>query len=376
MQKHSLRQVLDAACAFMLDGVPVSAVPYGNGHINETFLLGTENSGAEEHRYIIQTVNADVFPKPEEVMRNIELVTAFLKNKNHGDREVLDIIPSVNGRSYYTDSTGTCWRIYKYISGSFCPEKTDDTEVLTEAGYAFGKFQRDLSDFDASLLFETIKDFHNTKKRYADFLKAVNEDILKRAGEVKDEISFIKERENFYGLLYEKHRQGILPLRVSHNDTKTNNVMLDIKTGKALCVIDLDTVMPGFSVTDFGDTVRYGANTGSEDEKDLSEVVFSMKSFDAIAKGYIRGCKGSFKREEIMLFPEGAKMMTIECGMRFLADYLSGDNYFRTSYPKQNLYRCRTQLKLVKDMEDNWEDMKKTVEKYAETTRPLSLYVG
>ena len=241
------------------------------------------------------------------------------------------------------------------------PESDED---FYQCALAFGKFQKALNDFPAESLHEIIPDFHNTPKRYKDFLQSVSEDRSGRAHLVKPEIDFIKARADFYPVLFENHSAGKLPLRVSHNDTKCNNVLLDNTTRKALCVIDLDTIMPGFSVTDFGDAIRFGASTAAEDEKDLSKVKLDMEKFRVYTKGFLDGCGGLLSDSEIMLLPEGAKMMTIECGMRFLADFIDGDKYFKIAYPEHNLDRCRTQLKLVSEMEDHWDEMKKCVSEY------------
>ena len=348
---------------FSLCSAPKSCEPYGNGHINSTFLLVCDDNG-NDRRYILQSVNNNVFKKPLEVMQNIEKVTGYLRPNVNDPREVMSLVPTKDGKSCYLAEDGSCWRVYDFIEDSLCLEHPDDVEDFRQCAVAFGKFQRDLSNFPADTLFETIPDFHNTPKRFRDFLEAVEKDAVGRAASVREEIAFLKERVDFYSVLYNANKEGILPLRVTHNDTKSNNVMLDSKTRKALCVIDLDTIMPGFSVTDFGDSIRFGASTAAEDEKDLSLVSLDLDMFDIYAKGYFEGCGGQLSRDEIMLMPEGAKMMTIECGMRFLTDYLNGDTYFRTSYPEHNLDRCHTQLKLVADMEAKWDEMKKIVEKY------------
>ena len=348
---------------FSLCSAPKSCEPNGNGHINSTFLLVCDDNG-NDRRYILQSVNNNVFKKPLEVMQNIEKVTEYLRPMVKDPREVMSLVPTKDGKSCYLAEDGSCWRVYDFIEDSLCLEHPDDVEDFRQCAVAFGKFQRDLSNFPADTLFETIPDFHNTPKRFRDFLEAVEKDAVGRAAGVREEIAFLKERVDFYSVLYNANKEGILPLRVTHNDTKSNNVMLDSKTRKALCVIDLDTIMPGFSVTDFGDSIRFGASTAAEDEKDLSLVSLDLDMFDIYAKGYLEGCGGQLSRDEIMLMPEGAKMMTIECGMRFLTDYLNGDTYFRTSYPEHNLDRCHTQLKLVADMEAKWDEMKKIVEKY------------
>lgn len=351
------------AAQFSLCSEPKACEPHSNGHINSTFLITCDDNG-NDHRYILQLINNNVFKKPWEVMQNIEKVISYLRPNVKDSREIISIIPAKDGKNYYLAPDGKYWRVFDFIENSICLERPDNVEDFHQCAVAFGKFQRDLSDFPVDTLFETIPDFHNTPKRFNDFLRAVENDAVGRAASVKEEIKFLKDRVDFYSVLYNANEQGILPIRVTHNDTKSNNVMLDSSTRKALCVIDLDTIMPGFSVTDFGDSIRFGASTATEDEKDLSKVSLDLDMFDIYTKGYLEGCGGQLSREEIMLMPEGAKMMTIECGMRFLEDYLNGDIYFRTAYPEHNLDRCHTHLKLVEDMENKWDKMKRIVEKY------------
>ena len=275
----------------------------------------------------------------------------------------MQFIPTKSGRYYHPDSDNRFWRLYHFVP-AICLNFPENTKDFYECGFAFGEFQKNLSDFPADRLHETIPDFHNTPKRFENFMKAVEADICGRATDVLEEIGFIREREKFYHVLFDNHAAGNLPLRVTHNDTKSNNVLLDAKTRKALCVIDLDTIMPGFSVNDFGDAIRFGASTAAEDEKDLSKVWMSLEMFEAYANGFLIGTDGLLTNSEIELMPEGAKMMTIECGMRFLTDYLEGDTYFKTTYEEQNLDRARTQLKLVADMEQKWDAMKEIARKY------------
>lgn len=342
--------------SFQVKGNPVSCEKYGNGHINDTYLVVCENEETS-CRYILQRINTSIFRDVESLMENIHRVTSFLGQKGRDPRSVLTLIPTLDGKKFFSNELGA-WRVYDFVEDSLCIERPSSEEEFYQCGLAFGQFQRDLSDFPAKELTETIPDFHNTPKRYADFLKAVREDVCGRAKEVQEEIRFITERSSFYSTLLDANDKGDLPLRVSHNDTKCNNVLLDAKTGKGLCVIDLDTVMPGFSVTDFGDSIRFGASTGAEDEKDLTKVQFHMGLYTAYVKGFLDGCGTSLPKSEVMLLPEGAKMMTLECGMRFLADYLQGDVYFKTAYPEHNLVRFRTQKKLVEGMEENWQKMK------------------
>lgn len=348
---------------FQLPAQPYEYRPFGNGHINDTFelLCRTEDT---VKRFVLQTVNGTVFREPVKVMQNIEKVTTFLKAKMPDSARVLQTVSAKDGNSYFLDEEGCCWRIYEFIEQAICPEQPDTAEEFYECGVAFGEFQKYLNDFPATELYETIPDFHNTPKRYESFLAAVEADVCDRAKTVQAEIAFLKERAHFYPTLFQAHNEGKLPLRVTHNDTKINNVMLDATTKKAVCVIDLDTVMPGFSVNDFGDAIRYGANTAAEDETDLSKVTLDLSLFEAYVKGFIEGCGGLLLKSEIRLLPEGAKMLTLEQGLRFLEDYLKGDTYFRAKYPEHNLHRCRTQLKLAWEMEQHWQEMREIVDKY------------
>ena len=239
--------------------------------------------------------------------------------------------------------------------------EADTPEAMKKSGYAFGNFQYLLSDFPAEKLHETIPDFHNTVDRYAKFEQAVQKDVMGRVKEVEAEISFIKEREKDCHYFGDLLAAGEIPLRVTHNDTKLNNVLFDKASGNAICVIDLDTVMPGFAAHDFGDAIRFGASTAAEDEKDLNKVSCDMTLFEAYFNGFMEGCRGSLTDKEVEALPMGAKIMTFECGMRFLTDYLQGDTYFKIHYPEQNLDRTRTQLKLVKDMEEKWDIMARIV---------------
>lgn len=338
--------------------------PYGNGHINATYLVQFKSEKKEMVRYILQAINDSVFKEPLKVMENIERVTAALQKKAADKRSVLHLVDTVEGEKCYFDGS-IYWRMYDFLEDSICLELPETKEDFYQCALGFGRFQRELNEFPAESLYETIPDFHNTPKRYRDFLAAVEADLCGRAAGVQREIEFIKQRESFYPVLYENNRNSKLPLRVTHNDTKTNNVMLDAKTRKVLCVIDLDTLMPGFSVNDFGDSIRFGASTAAEDERDLSKVGLDLELFEVYAKGFLEGCGGLLGSDEIKLFPHGAKMMTIECGMRFLTDYLNGDTYFKVKYPDHNLVRCRTQLKLVEEMENHWEEMNNIIAKYA-----------
>jgi len=359
MNNSSIENIVSIANEFSINGEVNSCTPYGNGHINNTFLIDT----SEGKRYVLQSVNTNVFKRPEEVMSNILKVTSFLRENSDDERKVMSLITTKDGKSHFTDENGKFWRVYDFVEGSVCLDLPETPEDFYQSAVAFGQFQNQLNDFPVEELFETIPDFHNTPKRFRDFLKAVEEDICGRAKSVAEEIEFVKARESFCSVLYKANEEGRLPFRVTHNDTKINNVMLDAKTRKALCVIDLDTIMPGFSVTDFGDSIRFGASTAAEDEKDLDKVWIDLELYESYAKGFLEGCGGLLSKDEIMLMPEGAKMMTLECGMRFLTDYLSGDTYFKTAYDGHNLDRCHTQFKLVADMEKHWDEMKEIIRK-------------
>ena len=331
--------------------------PYGEGHINSTFLATAENG----KKYLLQALNTDIFRNPDGVMENIAAVGAHLMAKESDSRRVMTVIPNKEG-GYLYRAEGKTWRVLNFIEDSLCLQLPESEADVYECGFAFGDFQRRLADLDASLLCDTIPDFHNTPKRYAALLSAEKNDICGRADGVSAELEFIKSRERLISVLADAHEKGVLPLRVTHNDTKINNVLLDKCTRKALCVIDLDTVMPGFSVNDFGDGIRTSAATAAEDERDLTKVHFDIALYKAYARGFAEGCGGGLTNEELRLMPEGAMLMTLECGMRFLTDYLSGDTYFRTEYAEHNLVRCRTQLKMLAEMEEKLPEMRAAVE--------------
>lgn len=350
---------------FQVDGEIRSVNPYGNGHINDTYLAELEDG----QKVILQRMNRNVFQKPEELMENIQNVTAYLKEKiveNGGDpmRETLNVVPAKDGKAYYRDEYGEYWRIYYFIPDTFCYEQADTPELFAASGFAFGNFQRLLADYPAETLHETIERFHDTRARFARFREVVKEDPLGRAAAVQKEIQFVLDHEEVANCFSELQDAGKLPLRVTHNDTKLNNIMMDKKTGKGICVIDLDTVMPGLAMNDFGDSIRFGASTALEDERDLSKVSCDLRFFEAYTEAFLRGCGGKLTDFEISLLPMGAKVMTFECGMRFLTDYLEGDVYFKIHRDGHNLDRCRTQLKLVEDMEQKWDQMEAIVRKY------------
>ena len=343
---------------FQVEQDVASIEPYGSGHINHTYLAEM----SEGKKYILQGINTTIFKNTDELMENIINVTSYLREeiiRTGGDpkRETLTVVMTKNGKSYYTDEDGSKWRVYEFIEGAQTFDAVESKMDFYQSAVAFGKFQAQLANFPADTLHETIPNFHNTAKRYQDFEKAVEADVKGRAAEVQEEIAFVRARKGEVSELHDMLAKGELPLRVTHNDTKLNNIMIDSKTHQAICVIDLDTVMPGLSAHDFGDAIRFGANTAAEDEPDVSKVSLSLELFEIYVKGFLEGCGGRLTPNEVKALPMGAKMMTLECGMRFLADYLEGDVYFKIAREKHNLDRCRTQFALVADMEKKWQQM-------------------
>ncbi len=337
----------DVVNKFCLEGEVTEICPYGEGHINLTLLVTTTKK-----RYIMQKMNTRVFTDPEGLMANICGVTEHLHSRGI---ETLCVIPTKSGEPYLKGEE--CYRVYDFIENTVTYQKVTDKEVFKNSGKAFGEFQNYLAEFDASKLTEIIKCFHDTPKRFADFKAALSADAFDRVKDCQEEINFILSHENTYGYAMEGLKDGSLPLRVTHNDTKLNNILMDAKTGEARAVIDLDTIMPGSMLFDFGDSIRFGASTAAEDEKDLNKVHFDIDLFKAYAEGYVGAVKDSITEKEASLLPYGSYLMTIECGMRFLTDYLSGDTYFATKYEGHNLVRCRTQIRLAGEMETKFNEM-------------------
>ncbi len=355
----------EAVKFFDFRGSIIDFRPFGNGHINDTYLVRFRYGG-KTVKYIMQRINNGVFKNPEQVMSNIINVTSFLRNQiidagGDPERETLNVIKTKDGKGFYIDGYGSFWRAFVFIADAVSLDLPEDDNDFYQSAVAFGNFQHRLGSFPANELFETIPDFHNTPVRYDNLIKAIERNASGRADNAKAEIEFAKERREFTNILEDSFAKGLIPKRVTHNDTKMNNVMLDKDTREPVCVVDLDTIMPGYSVNDFGDSIRFGASTAAEDEKDLDKVHFSVEYFKAYAEGYVGAVRGSITAKEAELLPYGAYLMTIECGMRFLADYLSGDTYFATKYEGHNLVRCRTQLKLVSEMEGKFEETGKIV---------------
>lgn len=338
---------------FAVKGLPVTSCRFGEGHINETYLV-TCDTGLS---YILQKINRQVFQKPEELMENIARVTAFLEKRSADRRASMHLVPASDGSMYAADEKGEYWRVYEFIPDSVCLQRAEKPQDLYHVGLAFGNFQQLLADFPAAELHESIRDFHDTRVRYAQLHEALVQDVMGRAKDCGEEIRFALAHEQEAGVIVDGLAAGTLPLRVTHNDTKLNNILLDYTTRKPLCVIDLDTVMPGSALYDYGDSVRFGVSTAAEDERDLTKVHVDMDLYRVFTQGYLEGCSGSLTEAETALLPMGAKLMTLECGVRFLTDHLNGDHYFRISREEHNLHRCRTQFRLVQEMEDRWEEI-------------------
>lgn len=336
---------------------------YGNGHINDTILLELKEP---EEKVILQRINGKIFPNADELMENISRVTEWIADKISQEgkdtaRRVLHIIRTKAGNTYYRGSEGNAYRAYVYIENGLCLEQPRKPEDFYESGMAFGGFQGYLADFPAEKLYSTIPNFHNTSWRFQNLKTAVENDVCGRAKEVQEEIAYAFSKEEMIIDCDSQKKKKNIPLRVTHNDTKLNNAMLDADTERALCVLDLDTVMPGYAMDDFGDSIRFGTNTAVEDEKDLSKVSCDLDLFKVYAEGFLKGTGGRLTEDEIRLFPLGAKMMTYECGIRFLTDYLEGDVYFKTAYPEHNLVRARNQFALVRDMDEKTQQMNEII---------------
>ncbi len=324
--------------------------PYGNGHINNTYLC----NGSP--RYILQKINQNVFPQPENVMENIENVTSHLRAKisqANGDmtRETLTVIKTADGKLFYTDEDGSAYRAYLFVEGSRSLDKAENNEQLYRVAKAFGRFQKMLSDFDAEKLHTTIADFHNTPVRVEQLKKAIDENKAGRLSSVQKEVDFALDYAKCADAITNEMQKGTVPLRVTHNDTKLNNVLFDANSDDALCVIDLDTIMPGSYLYDFGDALRFAGSSGAEDEPDLGKIYFDLDKFEYFAKGYLSEMSSCLTKKEKELLPLSVLIMTYECGTRFLADHLNGDTYFKIHYENHNLVRARTQFKLVRDIE-------------------------
>ena len=361
-----LEEVLNA---YDFPATLLGAARYGQGHINDTFCVVCQPQEGDAIRFILQGLSLAAFPHPDELMENFIGITSYLKDKviaNGGDplRETLSLVKTKDGKDYYTDRNGKVWRLTPFIENTDCFQSATP-ELFEASARSFGRFQYMLQGYPAETLHEAIVNFHNTEDRYAKFEAALAADKHDRAKDIQAEIQFVTDRKADCSVALQALRDGKLPLRVTHNDTKLNNILIDRDTHEGICVIDLDTTMPGLSINDFGDSIRFGANHSKEDEKDLTKVNFDIELYEAYTRGFLEGAQGSLTEGELEYLPWGARLMTLECGIRFLTDYLDGDHYFRIHYPEQNLDRCRTQFKLVKDMEEQFEQMAAVIRKYA-----------
>ena len=354
--------------AYVLPGTVADVARHGKGHINDTFCVVCKTPEGGTARFILQRLSQAAFPHPEEVMENFVGITSYLRREilaEGGDplRETLSLVKTGDGADFVTDAEGRAWRLMPFIENADCYQSATP-ELFAASGRAFGRFQYMLRDYPARTLHETIPHFHDTESRFEQFLAALEADKLNRAEGVSPEIQFILRRKADCGVALRALREGKLPLRVTHNDTKLNNILIDRDTHEGICIIDLDTTMPGLAINDFGDSIRFGANHCMEDEQDLTKVNFDISLYEVFTRGFLEGARGSLTPAELEYLPWGARLMTLECGIRFLTDYLDGDHYFHVSHPRQNLDRARTQLKLVKDMEEQFDAMAAVVAKY------------
>ncbi|MEG0943743.1 MAG: aminoglycoside phosphotransferase family protein [Angelakisella sp.] len=342
---------------------------FGNGHINDTFAVYLQEQAGAPKRFILQRINSIVFKKPREVLENIRNVTQYLRSRiaeAGGDpmRETLNMLSAKDGSCYAMDDDGEYWRVFYFIEDTITRQMVENKDDFYQSARAFGQFQKLLADYPAHTLHETIPNFHNTVERMNQLRDAIERDVCGRAKDVQAEIDFVLTRAQEASYLLDLQQAGKLPLRVTHNDTKLNNLLLDSQTGAGICVIDLDTVMPGLSAYDFGDAIRFGASSAAEDEPDLTKVEFVPALFDIYTKGYLEVTGDTLTHCEIDCLPMGAKLMTLECGSRFLADHLNGDVYYKIHREGHNLDRARTQFKLIEGMEAQWDAMKEIVNKY------------
>lgn len=347
-------KLFDIASQFKFDGQVQTIEPFGNGHINDTFMVFCTD-GHQKNKYILQRLNTNIFPNYEGLMNNVYMVTEFMKKivlAQGGDvaRETLSLVPTKNDKMFLVDGHD-CWRAYLNIDNTIAYQIVDDASIFADSGRAFGKFIARLDDFDATKLCEVIPNFHHTVDRFNNLVNAIHNNKSSRKDMAKNEIEFALARKDFCSTIVDALAKGDIPLRVTHNDTKLNNVLIDATTGKAICVIDLDTIMPGSLLYDFGDSVRFGCSTALEDEQDLDKVDFDINLYDAYCQGFLDGIGDKITPNEVAMLHIGSMMMTLECGMRFLTDFLDGDTYFKTQYKEHNLVRCRTQFKLVSKME-------------------------
>ena len=367
---ESFKKIIDVCRRFGIAGDPIRYKTFTDGHINATFLIVFSEQGTLK-KYLVQNINTVVFRQPEQLMENVISVTHFLRKKIRAaggdpERETLHFLKTTDGQLCLHDGEH-CWRIYRFIDDSFTYDLIEDAAIFRSAGAGFGRFQRLLADYPIENLYETIPDFHDTPKRLAALEAAVNADAVGRRHDVEPEIAFALARKADAGVALQLLQDGKVPLRVTHNDTKLNNLLFDNQTKESICVIDLDTIMPGLSLYDFGDAIRFGAKTAFEDEPDLSKVSISLDLFAAYTEGYLSQCRDALTESEISHLAFSAKLMTYECGVRFLTDYLCGDGYFKIDYPEHNLVRARNQFKMVEEIDKKLPEMEAIVQRIIKT---------
>ena len=359
-------ETVEVCRCFNIKGTAISHEVVTGGHINSTNLVIFDEDGVIK-KYLVQGINTHVFRNPENLMDNIVSVTQYLKEKireagGNPERETLTFLPAKDGNYYYYYND-KCWRIYNFVDNAYTLNLIENETVFENAGRSFGMFQRHLSDYPMHNLHETIKDFHNTPKRLDNLKKSIEADVKGRAASVEAEIKFALDRTDDAKYVLDLHKEGLIPLRVTHNDTKLNNILFDEDTNEGICVIDLDTIMPGLSLYDFGDAIRFGGNTTYEDDDNLDNVKISVELFEAFARGFLSSCAKALTKTEVDCLAFSAKLMPFECGVRFLTDYIDGDVYFKTKYPEHNLVRARNQFKLVEEMEKHMDEMNAIIEK-------------
>ena len=359
---------------FQVEGTFVEADAYGSGHINDTFAVVCDKGG-ESVRYILQRINHNVFKNPPELMDNVVRVTSHIREKLEAqglgdvDRRVLTVIPAANGKMYHVNGDGNHWRLYIFVEGAKTYDVMKNLDQAYQAAKSLGNFHQMLVDLPGPQLFDTIPDFHNGRKRYAAFEEALKANVCGRAKDAASEIEFLQEHSWIFDVFPNLIAQGEIPMRITHNDTKINNVLIDDETNEGICVIDLDTVMPGLALYDFGDILRTTLSPTEEDETDLSKVGMKMERFGAILRGYLETAGEFLNPAEIKHLAFSSKMITLMIGTRFLTDYLAGDTYFKIHRENHNLDRCRTQFKLVKSITENENEMQKLVEDVLATNK-------
>lgn len=355
-------EIKDVIRHFQFEGKYIKAEELTSGNVNSTYRLFYNTQDGGKSDYVLQQINTYAFKKPDEVTSNIVRVTRHLRQMmeaagEDSDNRVLTCIPTTEGEYMYRDKKDRYWRAYRYIHSAFAYDRVEKPEHFREAGRAFGEFQRLLSDFSAEDLYETIPYFHDTRRRFYTFVAAVAEDKVGRVAELEKEIDFFFDRRKRMSRIVRRIEDGRIPLRVTHNDTKINNIMIDEHSGRAVCVIDLDTVMAGSALYDYGDAIRFGANTAAEDEPDTSKISLDMNLFREFTAGFLSEVGDLLTEEEIKCLPLGIETMTCELAMRFLTDYIDGDLYFRVRSPEHNLVRAHAQMKLLEDIESKYDEM-------------------